>query len=948
MSLQILFLKRITNSGGITTRLEQPSHKSFRRHIGTLPTNDWESGLREATYQALLRENNREPTLRDQIYYAPLEGRQDSAIPFGDIIILARGQLYSTYNGFKFVQDPYQNDCDDCHNGRVRCSPSQCKGWNPVTGEQLVALWTVKRIRHRDPVYGHRYELEYTLSPISAVINSGFLLPDGGFDYNIPGHVFIIKFDPNVDKTNSHKATTATFDQGTTWFNNNYVNLNGNKAHSQQENNYKPVFTTKVPNPTTVDGTAKEIELYKELIKSLAMKTSTSLKPSTASSIYSDIFDATIQKVPVTMIHHQTSTVPVRNTPSSTTQMQITSIWSTTPQINDSTKRIKFPSTQSSTQYSKNTRYSEPDPLYHSTTVLTPSRNVQQTSKSPITTITFFAPDDSVTENEIFGSPNTHTALQSSTNSVTSGSEHADIFDVVNEESTIGSTKVQTQSTRKYSSTTTSVRTTTTPVSVTTTVKPTTIISTYGKKTTPGRKSTRRTRKPFIPGRFTKTSTVRTTQKPQSKASTRRKTTTPLESDEVFLQTTPRPSTTEKVEETSQTIRTTTPSIFDISIENDSRELEESTKEMSTVAAVTNASQKPTTEEIQSTTEIKSSSVQHSYEESEEDLIADAKESLGETTTQVTSESPLTKPYSKKYTTESGTTKEEEVFTQSLPETEKTTSRLYTMGETETTFLKISTEAPPATSSTPTTQTKPIVFVGTIVTRRPNTKTTTQPIKAKSQSAKDINHKDIYDIFGEEVPSVLEKPTTEKQSTTHVADDFLFGSAINRLPGTTQEALVIFDNFFEASTSNPNKSENITTTITSYTTQLENSSQEVKTEAEPSTSMSYITSISFQVNGKNVTTLKQPTNTTKIKSMKKAKVKEVATNATDFKVFKAQMPDINSTDAKQQFDHIALSLINHARSINILNNKNSTTKYKRRSYTPRRGRKRKVRREKMT
>lgn len=1008
-----------------------------------------------------------------------MEGRQDSAIPFGDIIVLARGQLYSTYNGFKFVQDPYPNDCDDCHNGRIKCSPSQCKGWSPVTGEQLVALWTVKRIRHRDPVYGHRFELEYTLSPISAVVNSRYLLTDGEFDYNIPGHVFIIKTDPTVDKSGFY--TTA----GTTWFNNNnYVNLDGKKTQTTKAND-------------------EEIEIYKELIKSLAMKTSTSLKPVRTSPIYSDIFDATIQKVPVTMIHQQTS--PPHKAPSTTT-----SVW-TTPLVDET----------------KPTKYSEPDPLYHSTTG-------RKTSKPPITTITFFAPDESITENDIFGSP--QTTVTTTARGITSGTVHADIFDVAEV-----STNIQTQSTAKYSTNTipeeTTVFTTTARSTTTTTpstesyskrtAKPSTTASTtraYSRRTTSTRsastttttttKPTRRTRKPFVPNRFTR-------PKP-----TRRRTTTSAEFEEIFLQKTSTTTRSSTTEELMLTTRSTTPSIFDVSIEEVEKTTTasdvESTVKRKDVATEKSGDEKTTSSGVDGTTE-KSTDVEITSK-----VTLTTKERAEVATSKTTVESSLTTPYREKYTkpvyttTESAntyegtvqygekhtkppsttttenatkpavstkiasTTKENSEKTESMqysenytkpqpttsipstttenlyqtlktsekntkpsvttktPSTteessERTTKNVYERTETDKTSEKtvittkipsitkessdseeyskeytkpqptttaknvyeksetgktskkytktvVTTKIPSTTKesseseeyskeytkpqptttiktvyernetdktrenrtknavtttkthsiteqssertktvknnkkhtkspSTSTETTTPIVFVGTIITKKPTT--TSQKIKQE----------DIYDIFGEQAPSAIEKPSTEKQTKTTIADDFLFGSEIKQLPATTQGPVVIFDNFFEASTSSSNETNN-------KTTQLENN-----TEGEPLTSMSYITSISFQVNGKNGTQQSASPDT-----MLKASVKEITTNASDFKVFKAEMPDSNTT--KHQFDNIALSLINHARSIDILN-KTKAVKQKRRSYTPRRGRRRKVRREKM-
>lgn len=107
----------LPESTAITNRVERRiAYRNSRRHIGGSVQTDWEAGLREATHQTLVREGVTDPHLRGRIYTAPLIGRQDNASPFGDIIVVARGQVYSTDEGYKFVQDPYQNDCDDCHN----------------------------------------------------------------------------------------------------------------------------------------------------------------------------------------------------------------------------------------------------------------------------------------------------------------------------------------------------------------------------------------------------------------------------------------------------------------------------------------------------------------------------------------------------------------------------------------------------------------------------------------------------------------------------------------------------------------------------------------------------------------------------------------------------------------------------------------------------------------
>lgn len=152
----------------------------------------WEIGLREATYQALRRERISQSHLKDEIYSAPILGHQDAATPFGDIAILARGQLYSTPIGYKFIQDAYRNDCDDCHNKPFRCTDELCTPHRDKNSKSLIALWTVKRIRHRD-LKGHRFELQFTVSPMSPAAPRDFVTRNGHFDYNIPGHVFIIK-----------------------------------------------------------------------------------------------------------------------------------------------------------------------------------------------------------------------------------------------------------------------------------------------------------------------------------------------------------------------------------------------------------------------------------------------------------------------------------------------------------------------------------------------------------------------------------------------------------------------------------------------------------------------------------------------------------------------------------------------------------------------------------
>lgn len=109
--------------------------------------------FRKSTFTLKRRQN--------QIYNAPYKGSYDSNGPkFGDIILMARGTLEKGENdSYTFVQaDP---DCDR------RCL-DKSQQWDNVT-----ALWTVERIRHRDPDRGHRYELKFTVAPLNEDKSNG-------------------------------------------------------------------------------------------------------------------------------------------------------------------------------------------------------------------------------------------------------------------------------------------------------------------------------------------------------------------------------------------------------------------------------------------------------------------------------------------------------------------------------------------------------------------------------------------------------------------------------------------------------------------------------------------------------------------------------------------------------------------------------------------------------
>ncbi|XP_031337448.1 chitinase-like protein PB1E7.04c isoform X2 [Photinus pyralis] len=206
-NLQIILL--LTCNILETSPIITPFHyHHFRRYIDS-PVSDWEIGLREATYNALVQERIiKHPHLREYLYNAPLLGRQDTATPFGDVTIIARGQLYSAPGGFQFIQDPYQNDCDGCHNTPLRCDRTPCEYWAPEAHERLLALWTIKRIRHRDPHYGFKYDIEYKISPMSSVRDKSFIRRGGTFDYNIPGHKFVVQKSPtsSIEDSDTYPA----------------------------------------------------------------------------------------------------------------------------------------------------------------------------------------------------------------------------------------------------------------------------------------------------------------------------------------------------------------------------------------------------------------------------------------------------------------------------------------------------------------------------------------------------------------------------------------------------------------------------------------------------------------------------------------------------------------------------------------------------------------------
>ncbi|XP_066149859.1 mucin-3A-like [Euwallacea fornicatus] len=152
---------------------------------------DWENGLREAALQTFSRENIRDNNLRGRIFTAPLIGKHPSRIPFGDIALLARGQIYGNYAGYVFVQE------------ELFCDGN--KAYQTNQNEVLLALWSVKRIRHRSSRSKHNVvNLEFIISPVNGQYSKDYLRRGGSFNYDLPGHIFtssIFQEPSNLDVT---------------------------------------------------------------------------------------------------------------------------------------------------------------------------------------------------------------------------------------------------------------------------------------------------------------------------------------------------------------------------------------------------------------------------------------------------------------------------------------------------------------------------------------------------------------------------------------------------------------------------------------------------------------------------------------------------------------------------------------------------------------------------
>lgn len=911
---------------------------NFAHHTNSLPFVDWEPGLREATYQALLRERYTYPNLKDHVFDAPLENRQDTAFPFGDITVLGRGQLISTYNGLKFTQDTYQNDCDDCHNTRYHCPPSRCHKQRLHARDDIIALWTIKRIRHRDPVFGHRYDLQYTIAPLDGT--NGFLPDETGYDYNTPGHIFILKTQPALTQpTNqregypyyhSTQVPNSLYTEDYNGYNHNVPSPGHEKNHKVEETTHQqvqsvPTYQTNGEH-TDENHRAKEVQLYKKLLNSLSLKTTSVYNPVIPSYAHSDIFDADVATirpqstashsvlVPQTssilphLVHTNRATVtvtpqvivtlvPVYNITDKTTYIPTTELkttrylqhGTTIPGTTNfqtynvpstSTLRNKITTIGSKVTEQKHIKYSEPDPLYHNKQT-TNINHVHHTSKAPITTITYFSPTNTDDENDV-STPRATTKkmIRVTTRKTTPrDDEYLDIFgESPNIATKKPAAKVQNNQLPKPDN----------EVGTTTSYRHNTV--TLLQKTEPTTEELKAT-------------VLGNTESVQY-----------YTEDGTTLQSTPVGTSTHKFRDTSET--------------PDSSELLPSTHEVTTGALITHP--------------VFYSTPQNYYE---------TETTKSDTTTtrrnRFTNKQPetstrdihLIEKESSTYATSTAQYNNQKTFT----DTEiASTSKLN--NEITTQITSTTKQATPVeTIIYPTTRNP----VSTTYTQQRTTKINTKP---STQKTIDSFHQDtiLADIFGEEEhDDVIDKPVTAStpQYIQH-EDEFLFGT--QSADSTTQSTKVIFDNFFIPSATSPTSEESDSYTPATDDTATPKSfgatlTTEKHDEAIPRTSLSYVTSISYHVDEENNTEAQpMPLTTTKYEPTIKAKISEMSTS--DYKIFKAELPEttsavepvveVSKSNTKKEFDNLALSLINHARSIDILNNRTKRTKYKRRRYRP--------------
>lgn len=780
--------------------------------------------MKESTYQTLLREQYSFNNLRDLIYKAPINGYQDDVTPFGDVTILAKGQLYATSNqDFLFVLDS-KNDC------------TRCKGnWENYNRDRLLALWIIKRIRHRDSQFGFRYELEYKISPRQELEKSDYL------DYGASGHVFIVKTDPplinkrhdyrNVKVTDYNAKGTDNSDIEVTDYRNikeidyrnvkrvGYRNLRyrdtgsglSNDFYKSNHNNRgQYVGLTYLP-PVTV-GYLKPTPTY-HVPKFLA-------KPDMNTQNYFTSDRSVTRYTPaiLTPFPHYTTTYGTRKQydtgynyyTKETTPIGITTTGILIP---FTITTIKTPTTTTTTSTKVDTTTKQLD---KTSTIAVPTEIEIPTTKST-TTIKMETQVNVLTPlDELFGTTTTQSTTKFSTThpqipsptKPTTTTEY--IMKPTTEElkTTKQITTIPTTTTIHTTTTiptTTTIRTTTVPSTITI-PSTTSILSKITLPTTTTTVPTTKTRRTFI---RTVTPTVTTTTQRETTNATTQKVTLTTQEITTLLKTTNYPTT----------------SAMTLGI----------TEQQTTLTTF------PATEEISSTV-----------------------------TTETIPLTKLTTPF---------TTKASETISDVQQSTSITTN--------------------------PTTS-----YATSVETTHLPTTTSTTTIKPKTTKSKPDP---FADIFGDELPKSTTKSSTLPTTIGRLVRKKDTEEIFNR---NKNKPKIIYTNFYEADIEEVDKN-----SVTKKRELLRN------TEIETSTSQSVFTSISFEVNKHDGKPKKERY---VIERPIKATIKQIKNNQhnnnDNIQIFQAEMPEkiqnemLIDNDSKIM-DHLTLSVINHAKSIKLLNKK---------------------------
>lgn len=984
-----------------------------RTHTEEPPVTDWEIGLREAAHQALLRDGYSDSTLRGYLQNAPFSGKQAVKV-FGDIAILARGQLYATPVGFSFVQDPYHNDCDECHNDK-KCSGDKCGHFVPYGTQQLVALWTVKRIRHRDINYGYRYEIEYTISPVDRALKDGFITKNGKFDYGIPGHVFVIKSNPRYVSGYEHNEFYSSPDQ---------VKWHRQYVPRPPSDFYPPVLITHSQNPPSKiypspqptnrpsqsiqhNNNLKEIKLYRNLINSLSAKTTTighrfkidptSTTPKTAINRVIPVAQ------PTTTSYHITPESPRRTTLVQLPTGHIVPVTEvSTATIPDGQLQILTP-IQISTGQNGNVHFVPSSPI--TVTEVTKYTEAGIPNQIPSTKIPIFImkelipPKSTSVKPEVvkdMGStklPKKTTihffAAEDVDKSVQEEKDVNDIFTITTKKyatrKEFTKPPPQQKSTKRYDDDSND------DINLFPAIKPTEamrkVTQTPFKETNPTVNQISRPYKetsttqtlPIIPTReqqptffritTTPLSYPSTTETPSSYGTRRSTITLPIpstfdhqttEGNTYDRQTTPMQRNTESTsiynynvlstQEPNETIITVTPvptiPIGHTTLDDSTLTSYDYTQGRLTTANgydYTTERREPSTDNVLSRTTLVFPSTP----------MGDGTTLSSRTTNTVLTQHTNTRGIS---TTE--------VFTEAEPTTESifnppainTVETYYSPQTTEYHSMAYpATESVQSTTS-PTTKMTTAIFKSSKTTRLATTKSkpTTQSndflveeipdeddsVQINSNKSKFQDYTDD-DIFGPSQPNKKEaKLSNYKQQPSKIYKTDFTTEPTRTVAKTPR---IIYSDFFEASTVPP------TTSLTQFYAESQNNyitqSLDATTQRLPLTSQSYLTSISYKVNKK------KPSIADELEVLPTIRAKLSNLHSDEkLQIFRAELPEgeentTKKSDEKEAFDDIALQLVNHARTLELLNkkpvmeNKNpiqnkKNLKYRRRSYMP--------------